>query len=133
MAWHGMAWRARAVALLAPSRFLTLCFLPSSRSLSSSVSFCVYMCICLRVCCMCCLSFAFSTSTALDRPPGPLLRRGREGEREGVKIEPLWRASDSPYVATSRIDHPSQSMLTTSGSVWLRSVILKFAQLCWKE
>lgn len=117
MAWRGMAWRARAVAL-APSRSLALCFLLASRSLSSSVSICMYLCLCTY----CALPFFRVLRRDRSRSPSrPALT--------GVKIEPLWRASDSPYVATSRIDHPSQSMLTTSGSVWLRSMILKFARL----
>lgn len=123
MVWHGVVWRgARARARGGPrsvslprSLFSPSLSIPLS---SSSVSICTYLCLCMY----CALPFFRVLRCDRSRSPSrPALT--------GVKIEPLWRASDSPYVATSRIDHPSQSMLTTSGSVWLRSMILKFARL----
>lgn len=86
MVWHGVARRARAVAL-APSHLLALCFLPSSRSLSSSVSLSVCVCVCVRI------VLPFFCVLRLDRSRSP-----SRPALTGVKIEPLWRASDSPYV-----------------------------------
>ncbi|KYN43405.1 hypothetical protein ALC56_02131 [Trachymyrmex septentrionalis] len=55
-----------------------------------------------------CLSFAF---LCLDHSRSPCW-----SALTGVKIEPLWRSSDSRASLLAGIDHPSQSMLTTSGS-----------------
>jgi len=114
MAWHGVA-RARG-----GPRSISLPRSLFSPSLSSPLIIRLLLYVFVYVLCV----VPFFRVLRRDRSRSP-----SRPALTGVKIEPLWRASDSPYVATSRIDHPSQSMLTTSGSVWLTSMILKFARL----
>lgn len=120
MTWRGMAWCARARSRGGP-RSISLLRSLFSPSVSGPLIIRLLLYVFVFVYVLCAVPFFRVLRRDRSRSPSrPALT--------GVKIEPLWRASDSPYVATSRIDHPSQSMLTTSGSVWL-SMILKFARL----
>lgn len=93
--WRGVAWRGVACAhggprTLVPSRFLTLCFFPYILFLplffcfSPSPSISLFLSSSISPCCF---SFAF---LCLGRSRSP-----RWSALTGVKIEPLWRSSDS--------------------------------------
>lgn len=119
MAWHGMVWYGVACARGGPSLHLAsshfVFSLPLDPFHHPSRSICVCACIVLP----------FFRVLRLDRSRSP-----SRPALTGVKIEPLWRARVIARTSLlAAIDHPSQSMLTMSGSVWLRSTILKFARL----
>lgn len=116
VAWYGVAWCGVAHGggpRSSHSLSLSLSFLPASLDLSFIVSLSVAL-LSLSLAPRH-LSFALSASTALsitlDRPLGPLSYGGENRSPYG--------ASDSCATTSllrSCIDHPSQSMLTTSGS-----------------
>lgn len=78
MAWHGVAWRGMVLVwrgVRAPAVAPRSISLP--RTLFSPflpISLIIRLVLYVFVHVLCCLSFAFSASTALDRPPDPLLR-----------------------------------------------------------